>query len=74
MKLFHNKEQYQGYNMYSMKKYVDKKRIIFISVVIILSIIALGFSLYYIIDTSIRVKASKEFVAQVEDTKRIKKF
>ena len=26
MGLFYNKGQYQGYNIYSMKKYVDKKK------------------------------------------------
>ena len=29
MGIFFNREQYQGYNIYSMKKYVDKKRVIF---------------------------------------------
>ena len=30
MKLKIGKNKYKGYNIYSMKKYVDKKRIIFI--------------------------------------------
>ena len=29
MGIFQNKEQYEGYNIYSMKKYVDKKRMVF---------------------------------------------
>lgn len=65
MWLFSNKEQYQGYNTYSMKKYVDKKRIIFNIIVSILTIITLMLVIYYIVDTSIRVKKSKEYVAQI---------
>ena len=34
MNLFHKKDQYQGYNIYSMKKYVDKKRIIFTTIIV----------------------------------------
>ena len=29
MGIFKNKDQFEGYNIYSMKKYVDKKRMIF---------------------------------------------
>ena len=41
MKLFHEREQYKGYNIYSMKKYVDKKRIAF-NITIGVLIVALG--------------------------------
>lgn len=63
--MFFNKEQYQGYNIYSMKKYVDKKRIMFNTIVISLTIIALCFVLYYIVDTSIINKKSKQYIAQI---------
>lgn len=65
MGLFSNKEQYQGYNIYSMKKYVDKKRIIFNIIVGSITIITLCLVIYYTIDTSIRVKKSKQFMAQI---------
>lgn len=67
MGLFHNKEQYKGYNIYSMKKYVDKKRIIFNIIVSILTIITLCMVIYYVLDTSIRVKRSKQFIAQITE-------
>ena len=50
MKLFSKKEQYQSYNIYSLKKYVDKKRIIFNIIVSILITITLILVLYYVID------------------------
>ena len=65
MGLFHNKEQYQGYNIYSMKKYVDKKRIIFNMIVAIITIITLIFVVYYIVDTSLRLKRTKKYEAQI---------
>lgn len=65
MWLFHSKEQYRGYNIYSLKKYVDKKRIIFNIVVIILTIITLCFIIYYLVDTSLRLNSSKQFIAQI---------
>lgn len=61
MNLFHKKDQYQGYNIYSMKKYVDKKRIIFTTIIVILIIITLGFIIYYSVDTTIRLKNAKRF-------------
>lgn len=76
MGIFQKKDQYEGYNIYSMKKYVDKKRIIFIAIVVMVTIIALALTLYYLIDTTIRVKKSKEFYRQIieyqqqEETKR----
>ncbi len=65
MNLFHKKDQYQGYNIYSMKKYVDKKRIIFTTIIVILIIITLGFIMYYSVDTIIRLKKSKKFAEQL---------
>ena len=60
MGLFWGKEQYQGYNIYSMKKYVDKKRIVFNIVVSIITVITLILVIYYIVDTSLRLKQSKK--------------
>lgn len=65
MGLFWGRDQYQGYNIYSMKKYVDKKRIIFNIIVAIITIITLILVIYYIVDTSLRVKKSKQYVAQI---------
>ena len=76
MGIFQKKDQYEGYNIYSMKKYVDKKRIIFIAIVVMITIIALALTLYYLIDTTIRMKKSKVFYRQIieyqqqEETKR----
>ncbi len=65
MRFFHNKEQYKGCNTYSMKKYVDRKRIIFNIIVAIVTIMTLLLVIYYILDTSFRVKRSKHFLAQI---------
>lgn len=65
MRLFWGKDQYQGYNIYSMKKYVDKKRIIFNIIVSVITIITLALVIYYIVDTSLRVKKSKQYAAQI---------
>ena len=65
MKWNHKREQYKGYNIYSMKKYVDKKRIVFTSVVIIIVIITLGLIAYYSIDSIIRLKAKQKFDEQL---------
>lgn len=69
MGLFSNKDQYQGYNIYSMKKYVDKKRIMFNIIVSIVTIIALCLVIYYVIDTSLRIQKSKQFMAQIAEYK-----
>lgn len=63
--MFLNKEQYQGYNIYSMKKYVDKKRIIFNVIVLTITIITLLFVIYYITDTKLKLNKSKEYVNQI---------
>lgn len=65
MGIFRNKDQYEGYNIYSMKKYVDKKRITFIVIAVIAVIITLSMSIYYLVDTTLRVKKSKEFEKQI---------
>lgn len=70
MRIFHNKEQYQGCNPYSMKKYVDRKRIIFNIIVILLTLITLLFVVYYVIDTTVRVKQSEQFVNQLMQIKQ----
>ncbi len=69
MGIFYSREQYQGYNIYSMKKYVDKKRMIFNIMVIILTILTLCLVVYYIIDTKMRIEKSKEYVAQIIEYK-----
>ena len=65
MGIFQNKDQYEGYNIYSMKKYVDKKRITFIVIAIIAIIITLCMSIYYLVDTKKRVEKSKEFAKKI---------
>ena len=65
MGLFWGKEQYQGYNIYSMKKYVDKKRIVFNIVVSIITVITLILVIYYIVDTSLRLKQTKKYEVQI---------
>ena len=65
MGIFFNREQYQGYNIYSMKKYVDKKRVIFNIMVSIITVITLMLVIYYIVDTSLRVKQSKRYEEQI---------
>ena len=58
MGIFQNKEQYEGYNIYSIKKYVDKKRMVFTITAIIAVIVTLSLTIYYLADTTIRVKKS----------------
>lgn len=70
MGIFRNKDQYEGYNIYSMKKYVDKKRITFIVIAIVVIIITLSMSIYYLVDTTLRVKKSKEFERQIIEYKQ----
>ena len=50
------KNKYKGYNIYSMKKYVDKKRITFIILTAILIILTLLLIGYYTINTIIILK------------------
>ena len=50
MGIFKNKDQFEGYNIYSMKKYVDKKRMIFTITAIIVVILTLALTIYYLVD------------------------
>lgn len=70
MGIFQNKDQYEGYNIYSMKKYVDKKRITFIVIAVIAVIITLSMSIYYLVDTTIKVKKIKVFERQIIEYKQ----
>ena len=56
MKLKIGKNKYKGYNIYSMKKYIDKKRITFIILTAILIILTLLLIGYYTINTIIILK------------------
>ena len=67
MGIFQNKEQYEGYNIYSMKKYVDKKRMVFTITAIIAVIVTLSLTIYYLVDTTIRVKKSREYAKQISE-------
>ena len=67
MGIFQNKEQYEGYNIYSMKKYVDKKRMVFTIIAILAVIVTLSLTIYYLTDTTIRVKKSKEYAKQISE-------
>lgn len=67
MGIFQNRDQYEGYNIYSMKKYVDKKRITFIITAIIAVIVTLSLTIFYLVDTTIRVKKAKDFAKQVTE-------
>ena len=51
MKVNLKRDKYKGYNVYSMKKYVDKKRIIFLSLTIILIIFTLLLIGFYSFNT-----------------------
>lgn len=66
MGIFYHKEQPQGCNTYSLKKYVDRKRITFITITIILTILTICLILYYIVDTSLRLNNQKELLVQIE--------
>ena len=67
MGIFQNKEQYEGYNIYSMKKYVDKKRMVFTITAIIAVIVTLSLTIYYLADTTIRVKKLREYAKQISE-------
>ena len=74
MGIFQNKEQYEGYNIYSMKKYVYKKRIMLITSIVIIIVITLALTMYYLIDTIIKTKKMKEFYAQVNEYQQQEKI
>ena len=73
MGIFQNKEQYEGYNIYSMKKYVDKKRMVFTIIAILAVIVTLSLTIYYLTDTTIRVKKSKEYAKQISEFEQQRK-
>ena len=66
MGIFDSKKQYQACNTYYLKKYVDKKRITFIAITIILVIITISLILYYLVDTTFRMKNHKQLISQIE--------
>ncbi len=65
-----NNMQYQGSNMLSLKKYIDKKRIIFNIIVGTLTIITIYMISYYIINTTIKEKNAKQYTAQIVQYKK----
>lgn len=67
MGLFWGKDQYDGYNIYSMKKYVDKKRIIFTVSICVIATITLLLIAYYSINTIRTANKAKEFQMQLND-------
>ena len=66
MGIFYHNEQYKGCSTYSLKKYVDRKRVMFIAITIILAIITICLILFYILDTSLRLNNRKQLLAQIE--------
>ena len=66
MGIFYHKEQPQGCNTYSLKKYVDRKRVTFITITIMLTIVTICLILYYIVDTALRLNNQKQLLAQIE--------
>lgn len=62
---FHQKDPYKGFNIYSMKKYVDKKRIIVTTILILILIITLGFIFYYTFDTISRLTIAKKHTEMI---------
>jgi peptidoglycan/xylan/chitin deacetylase (PgdA/CDA1 family) len=65
MKFFLERDPYKGYNVYSMKKYVDRKRIFFNVIVGIVTIITLILVIYYTVNTEIRLKRAKIYEEQI---------
>ena len=49
MWLFNSKDKYEGYNIYSLKKYVDKKRIALNIIIVIIIIITKRFILFIVL-------------------------
>ena len=73
MGIFKNKDQFEGYNIYSMKKYVDKKRMIFTITAIIVVILTLALTIYYLVDTNIRIKKEKNLQIKLLSMNKIKR-
>lgn len=70
---FFSKDQYQGYNIYSIKNGINKRiisnKILYLIVVVAIIIITLGMISYYIVNTTIRIKKSKQFINQIIEYK-----
>lgn len=62
---FYQRDPYRGYNIYSMKKYVDKKRITAMVILSVMIVIILGMILYYSLDTISRLQIAKQYTNQV---------
>lgn len=60
-------DEYADYDIYSMKKYVNKKKIAFIVIMLIFIFVALIISLSYIVNTIKIEKKEKAFAEQVVD-------
>ena len=60
MKLFNRED----INEYSLKKYVDKNRIIIYSVLLIVVSLITVLSLFYLIDTKVQIKRSNKYMAE----------
>lgn len=58
--------------MLSLKKYVDRKRIIFNIIVGTLTVITISIISYYVINTSIEEKRSKQFVSQITEYQKLR--
>ena len=65
MGLFRDRDIYRGYNIYSLKKYVDKKRIILNILIICSIIIMICVVIYYVINTTVLNKRKKALEQQV---------
>ena len=55
----------QNNEVYDLKKYINKKCMILSVITILLAFIAIGSILYYMIDSSLRIKRTEEFISQM---------
>lgn len=70
---FHKKEVDNNYisdNTFKLIKYVDRKTIIFNTILIIFIIIAICFITYYLINTKIKINNAKKYALQLEEYKK----
>lgn len=65
MKIFNSKDKYSDYNIYSLKKYVNKKTFIARIIILIIIIILLCLTIYYLIDTKKELAKREEYEKQV---------
>ena len=61
MSLFSPRESYKGYNIYSMKKNVDKRRVIVTAIIVFITILSLSMTIFYLADTKIRLNRREQF-------------